>query len=265
MKKIFSLFAVIASLVVLTACGNKNVLVVGLEAAYAPFNWSTSTKSEFTHELDGQPGIYVDGFDVQMAKSIAESLNKTLVIKAIDWEGLIPALNSGQIDLIIAGMSPTDERKENINFTDVYYRSEVVMVVHKDSTYVDATSISEFSGARAIAQTGTIYDDLIAQIPNVVHQESLSSYTALMQAVVARTADVLVAELPVAQSLTSKNANLKMVRLTNGSFETLDEDVTVAIGLRKKDTALLEEINEALSKISIETRNAWMEAALERQ
>ena len=109
------------------------------------------------------------------------------------------------------------------------------------------------------------YDDLIAQIPNVVHQESLASYAALLQAVVARTADVLVAELPVAQSLTANNANLRMVRLTNGSFDTLDEDVTVAIGLRKKDTELLEQINAALAKISTETRNAWMEAALERQ
>lgn len=265
MKKVLGLFALIASLVVLTACGSREVLIVGLEAAYAPFNWSTPTKSEFTHELDGQPGIYVDGFDVQMAKEIAKSLDRKLVIKAIDFEGLIAALNSNQIDLIIAGMSPTDKRKENINFSDEYYRSEVVMVVHKDSSYVNATSIAEFNGARAIAQTGTIYDTLIDQIPNVVHQESLGNYNFLMTAVVSRSADVLVAELPVAQSLIANNDSLRMVRLTNGGFETLDEDVTVAIGIRKSDNSLLDEVNKALAQIQTATRNAWMEAALERQ
>lgn len=265
MRKILSLFAVLASIVVLAACSSDRVLVVGLEAAYAPFNWSTPTKTEFTHELDGQPGVYVDGFDVQMAKEIAKQLDRRLVIKAIDWDGLIPALNSNQIDLIIAGMSPTEERKENVAFSEEYYRSEVVMVVHAQSDYLDATKLSDFSGVRAVAQTGTIYDDLIDQIPSVIHQESLATYSALATAVTSRSADVLVAELPVAQSLVALNNQLRMVRLTDGGFDTLEEDVTVAIALRKSDTTLLDEVNAVLATISIETRNAWMASALERQ
>ena len=123
MKKFNTILLAIAMLATsLSGCAisNEDTLVVGLEAAYAPFNWTDSNANEFNVVLDNVSGAYVDGYDVQIAIKIAESLNKRLVIRAIEWDGLIPAVQSGTIDLIIAGMSDTEERRQNVIFTDAY-------------------------------------------------------------------------------------------------------------------------------------------------
>ena len=105
-------------------------IIVGMECAYAPYNWSQTSENEYTVKV--QDGLYADGYDIQIAKKVADSLGVSLEIKPIEWNGLLSALDSGQIDLIIAGMSPTEERKLSIDFTDTYYDSNLVMVVKKD-------------------------------------------------------------------------------------------------------------------------------------
>jgi ABC-type amino acid transport substrate-binding protein len=271
MKKILSMFAV-AVVFLATSCGElppydlekETQIVVGLEAAYAPFNWTDVTPNEYNYPISNQSGSYVDGYDIQMSKAIANDIDKELVVKAIDWDGLIGALQSGEIDVIIAGMSPTDTRKEEINFSDEYYRSEIVMVVDKTSAYASATCIADFSGASVVAQRGTLYDDVIDQIDDVNHQTPLDTYSDLILSVVSGTSDAFVAELPVAQSIVNANPGLSVVHLVDGGFSTLDSQITVAVGLRKGDTDLLDAINESLSGISIEQRDTWMEEALER-
>ena len=272
MKKIFVVFAVLFALG-LSACSQAsyevregNTLTVGLEAAYAPYNWTIQQQNEFTVPLNGQSGAYVDGYDVVVARHIADELGLELVIKAIEWDGLIPALQAGQIDVIIAGMSPTAERKETVNFSTEYYRANQVMVVRTNSTYADATAIADFSGSRVIAQLGTLQDDLIDQIPNVVHGTPLDSYNAITQAVRSGEADAFIAELPVAVSITQSNSDLTYVEFegTNG-FTVSEEDVTTAVAVRKRDNALLEAIDSVLVELSSETKDAWMLAALSRQ
>jgi len=242
-------------------------LVVGLEAAYAPFNWSTPTQNEFSIPILGQPGVYADGFDVVMASHIANHLGKNLVIRAIDWDGLIPALLSNEIDLIIAGMSPTAERALTVSFSDAYFRSEQVMVVRVDGPYQNATSLADFSGARVVAQLGTLQNDLIEQIPNVNHLAPLSNYQALAVAVSSQAADAFVAELPVAMGLVNANPSVyRMIQFADGlGFDVDETDVSVSVALRQIDTALLAAINEALATISEIQRNTWMAEALDRQ
>lgn len=243
---------------------SETKIVVGLEAAYAPFNWAEVSPNEFTMPISNQPGSYVDGYDVSIARLVGNTLNKTVEFKAIDWLGLIPALNSRDINIIIAGMSPTEVRKKEIAFSDEYYRSEIVMLVKGDGAYKGATSINDFDGARVVAQISTIYDEVIDQIPNVIHQTPLDDYASLALAVASGSSDAFVAEMPVAISVVSSNPNLKIVSLTNGGFETLDEDITVAIGVRKIDADLLEALNSALALISQETRETLMSEALNR-
>ncbi|MFA5659911.1 MAG: transporter substrate-binding domain-containing protein [Bacilli bacterium] len=239
-------------------------VIVGLEAAYAPFNWTAVTASDFTLPIANQPGSYVDGYDVAIARMIGETLNKEIVIKAVDWLGLIPALGSRDINIIIAGMSPTDVRKKQIAFSDEYYRSEIVLIVKADGDFADANSIDDFTGAKVVAQLETVYDRVIDQIPQVNHLNPLDDYAALTLAVVSGSADAFVAELPVAKSIVAANPSLMMVRLTEGGFDTLEEDITVAIGVRKIDTALLSELNRALAEIDEQTREQLMDDALAR-
>jgi ABC-type amino acid transport substrate-binding protein len=241
-------------------------IVVGLEAAYAPFNWATPEENEFTVAIDGQAGFYADGYDVVMAQEIADALGLTLVIKAYSWDGLIPALNAGEIDLIIAGMSPTAERALTVNFSEEYYRSEQVMVVRNDGDYANATSLIDFNGARVVAQAGTLQDDLINQITGVVHQETLNSYSDLVNALAYGTSDAFVAELPVATGIVQTNNQFTIIEFAEGlGFEVSDEDIIVSVALRLEDLDLLDAVNEALSNISNLSRQQIMQDALSRQ
>jgi ABC-type amino acid transport substrate-binding protein len=245
---------------------SETEFVVGLEAAYAPFNWSTPTENSFTVPLSGQPGFYVDGFDVVMSQRIADELGLDLVIRAIEWDGLIVALTSGEIDMIIAGMSPTAERAQTVSFSEAYYRSEQVMVVRSDSTYADATSLADFSGARVVAQEGTLQDDLIDQIAGVNHRPTLNDYSALAVALSSGSVDAFVAELPVAQGLVASNSIYSIIQFGEGlGFTVTEEDVAVAVALRQEDVDLLAAVNLALSTISFEDRNTIMTEALSRQ
>jgi putative lysine transport system permease protein len=145
MRKILALaLAMIMIALTLTSCGGidatkdyENVLkngkiVVGMECAYAPYNWTVSAATEHTVPIANNPGAYADGYDVQIAKLIASNLGVELEIVAIEWGGLIAALESGQIDLIIAGMSPTAEREEEVDFTNCYYNSNLVIIYKKN-------------------------------------------------------------------------------------------------------------------------------------
>ncbi|MFW6299222.1 MAG: transporter substrate-binding domain-containing protein [Bacillota bacterium] len=246
----------------LSACGgsNEDELVVGIECNYAPYNW--------TSQEDGEPieesSSYCDGYDVDVARHVADELDRELVIRKIDWDGLIPALESDTIDAIIAGMSPTPEREETVNFTDSYFRSDQMLVVRSDSEYTDATSLDDFSGARVIAQKNTLQEDLIDQIEGVDKADPLDDYPSLVEQVESGTSDALVADLPVATGITSDNDNLEYVELEDG-FEVEDSDVTVSIATRKDEEDLRDDLDAAIDTLDEETRQAWMEEAVDRQ
>jgi len=112
----------------------EGTLKVGMECAYAPFNWtdmSSPSLGAVPISSQGSEGMYANGYDVQIAQYIANKLNMKLEIYAITWDGLLPAVQSGSVDAIIAGMSPTAEREEEIDFTDVYYSSNLVVIYKK--------------------------------------------------------------------------------------------------------------------------------------
>lgn len=274
MKKVLFFVVMLLGAVALASCSSneqfdldvETEFVVGLEAAYAPFNWSTSVENEFSVPLAGQPSVFVDGYDVVVSSMIADELGLDLVIKAIDWDGLIPALLSGEIDMIIAGISPTAERAETVAFSDEYFRSEQVVVVSTGGAYAHATSLADFNGARVVAQLGTLQDDLIDQITGVNHLDPLDTYALLATAVAQNAADAFIAELPVAQGMVATNSNLTIIRFTGeNGFTVSDEDVIVSVALRQEDVNLLAAVNEALAGISADTRNQIMAEALERQ
>ena len=133
----------------LASCNNttEGVLVVGMECAYAPFNWTETEATVSNVEIANLPGAYAEGYDVQVAKIIAEELGLQLQVKALAWEALINNLNTGGIDAIIAGMSPTAERLETIDFTSAYYESTHVLLLQKSSSYASATTLDGFAGA----------------------------------------------------------------------------------------------------------------------
>jgi ABC-type amino acid transport substrate-binding protein len=126
--------------------------------------------------------------------------------------------------------------------------------------------LSDFEGAAVVAQRGTFHDDLVDQITGVIHQTPLATFPLLVNSVSSQEADAMVSERPVAMSIVTTNPDLVIVDFESGNgFSTSAEDTTVSVAVRKTDTELLADINAVLATISTETRNQWMEDALNRQ
>lgn len=259
-------------LMLLTGCGSSNnseqkkaeneTFKVGLEAGYAPFNWTQMDDSNGGVKIEGA-AEYAGGYDVEIAKQIAKGLGKELVIVKTEWDGLVPALTSGKIDAIIAGMSPTSERKKTIDFSENYYKSNLVMVVKKGGKYENAASIQDFKGAKITAQLNTFHYTVIDQIKGVSKQTAMDNFPAMRVALESGVIDGYVSERPEGVSAEAANSNFKMVEFKDG-FVTSDDDTAIAVGIAKgsKYTA---KINEVLAGISEEERTNIMDTAIKNQ
>ena len=237
----------------------KDTFVIGMEANYAPFNWSQSTDENGAYPIENSKGEYANGYDVQIAKKIADSLGKKLVVVKMEWDGLAPAVMSGKVDAIIAGMSPTKERKEQIDFSDTYYSSDLVIVTKKDSKYIKAKSLNDLKDFKITGQLNTFHYTVIDQIKDCDKLPAMESFPSMLSAVLAEKIDGYVAEKPQALSAEASNAELSYIEFEKGSgFETSAEDTSIAIGV-KKNSDLTEKINEALKKISPEERDKLMQ------
>lgn len=239
-----------------------NTFKVGMEAGYAPFNWTQMDDSNGAVKIDGS-AEYAGGYDVEIAKKIAEGLGKKLVIVKTEWDGLVPALTSGKIDAIIAGMSPTEKRKLQIDFSDNYYKSNLVIVVKKGSKYENATSIQDFSGAKITAQLNTFHYTVIDQINGVKKQTAMDNFPAMRVALESGVIDGYVSERPEGISAQSANPNFKMVEFKDG-FVTSQEDTAIAVGI-KKGSEMTSKINEILAGIPEEERQIIMDTAIKNQ
>lgn len=236
-------------------------LVVGMECNYAPFNWTQVESSDTAVSLGGAG--YADGYDVVMASHLAQQLGLELEIKKIEWTGLEPALSSGEIDVIIAGMTDTPKRRENADFTAPYYQSEMVCIVRRDDPLATATSIAAFSGKRVLGQLNTLYDEIINQIEGVIHVTPQQTYPLMVVALQQREVDALTAELPVATGVVASNPDLAIVRFAEGQGFMADTSVSIAV--KKGNTQLLDQLEAALAAIPEAQRLEWMTAAVSRQ
>ena len=265
-SKKLKISALLAFLVLmLTSCSfsvldDKDTLKVGMECSYAPFNWIQPNSKNEAERIAG--GWYACGYDVYMAQEIAKKLGKKLEVVKIDWDGLLPALTSGKIDAIIAGMSATEERKKAIDFTDNYYSSDVVIVVKKSGRFSGAKSLKDFEGAKITGQLSTVHYDFIDQIPGVNKETALEDFSSMVAAVNAGKIDGYISEKPAALVAVHMNNSLECVEFEKGKgFEFSQDETAIAIGV-KKGSHLREEINLALGEISEETRTNFMNKAI---
>lgn len=239
------------------------VFRIGMEANYAPFNWTQTTNKDGAVEIVNSPGEYANGYDVQVAKRLAEQMNLKLEIVKSEWDGLPPAVMSGKIDAIIAGMSPTAERKQQIDFSDKYYTSDLVLVVKKDSAWSDKKNMTDFAGARVTGQLNTFHYTVIDQIPGVVKEVAMDNFPAMITAVSSEKIDAYVSERPGAMAAVAANPDLTFVAFDAGTgFDVSSEDTSIAVGLRK-DSPLTPEINRILSDFSESERTAIMQQAVD--
>ena len=264
MKKMF--FALLALLLVsvgaVSSAQADEYLRIGTEAAYAPFNWTQDDDANGAVPIEGT-NQYANGYDIQVAKKIAQDLGKKPLVVKTSWNGLIPALTSGKIDVIIAGMSPTAERKKEIDFSTSYYTSKPVLVVKKDGAYAKAKTLEDFKDAKVTSQQGVYLYDLIAQIPGAKKETAMQDFSQMRQALESGVIDAYVSERPEALTAESANPNFLMVNFDKG-FEVSEDDAAIAIGLRKGDP-LADTINQTLSQFSSQQQVALMDDMIKKQ
>lgn len=263
----------------LTACGSsesettsegtteeKKVLKVGMECMNAPYNWSQTDDSNDAVPIAGS-SEYVNGYDVMVAKRIAEENGYELEVYKIEWDGLIMAVQSGTINAIIAGMSATDERKESVDFSDPYYKAEHVLIVKKDGKYASARSLSDLAGCTVTSQQGTtMYDTSAKQIQDAEIQEALPDIPSLIVAVSSGRTDVAIVEKPMAMAAVATNSDLTMVELEEGSGFDVDAGITnIAVAAKKGDSDIITACNKTLAGISDEEKDELMQKAISIQ
>lgn len=267
MKKLAQLVLSLLLLVTLVLPGSVNAqdsepLVVGMEAGYPPYNWTQNDDANDALPIQDSPD-FAGGYDVLIARRIGEILGREVIIMKMEWEGLIPALQSNRIDLIIAGMSPTEERAEVIDFSDPYYELQFAMVVNAESTFTEATTLEDFAGAKITGQQSTLHYNLVDQIPDVDKQEAMRSFPIMRAALEAGRIDGYISELPEAQSASNANENFAFV-IPEPNFDVPEADKQLAIGM-KKGSDLLAAVNEALAQITEEERAEFLQQAIETQ
>ena len=245
--------------------GYSDDIKVGMECGYAPFNWFQNDAKNGAVKVDGG---YCGGYDVEIAKVIAKKLNKNLVIVKTEWDALLgPAINSGKVDLVIAGMSATPERRQSLTFSKSYYESDLVVVVQKNGKYANAKSINDFAGAKITGQLNTLHYDVIDQMKGVQKQTAMENFPAMIVALNSGKIDGYISERPGAMAAQFSNPDLKFISFDkNTGFKYDTVEVNVAVGMKLGNTELEEQVNKILDEdLTPKVRQEIMEKAIQNQ
>ena len=241
------------------------VLTVGMECAYAPYNWTQGDDSNGAVEIVNNPGSYANGYDVMIAKKICEQYGWKLEVMAIEWDGLISALQAGTIDAVIAGQSMTEERLQQVDMAGPYFYASIVCVTKKDAPQASATGISELTGT-CTAQTGTIwYDSCLPQIPGADIQTQAETAPAMIMAVESGTVDFICTDMPTAMGACATYDDLTILDFSNNEsddFKVDEGEINIGISIEKGNTALKDAMNDVLSTMTAEDFNQIMQEAI---
>lgn len=226
MKKIMLL---VMSILLLTGCkSDDNKLILVTEAGFAPYEYYQ----------DGE----IVGVDIDIAREIAASLGKELVIKDVSFDFIINEIKSGKSDIGAAGMSITKERLEEVDFSVEYAVSNQVVIVPMDSKI---TSIDQISNQRIAVQLGTVADSYVNENykdATVIRQKK---YLSMVEDLKAGKVDLIIMDLLPASEIVKSNDGLKI----------LDEYLFTnkyGMAIKKGNKELLDKVNDVLTRLMSE-------------
>ncbi len=241
------------------------VLRVGMECGYAPYNWTQNTDENGAVKIHDTKN-YAYGYDVMMAKLLAEKLGYEVDVYKIDWDSLPVALQSGKIDCVIAGQSITAEREKTVDFTEPYYYASIVGLVKKDSEYASATSVADLNGVTASSQINTVwYDKMLPQIKEATIKPAFESVPNMLVALESGAINFVCTDRPTAMAACISYPDLTMLEFPDGEFEASDEDINIGISVQEGNTELVEKLNSALADLTEQDFNDMMEDAISVQ
>ena len=225
MKVVALAAASVMAVAALAGCGSSDKLIMGTNAAFPPFEYTTS---------QGLVGEF-DGIDVAIANKIAENVGKELQIEDMEFDGLVASVSTGKVDMVVAGMTATDEKKQSVDFSDPYYVASQVIVVAPDNT--DITSAEDLKNDKTVGVVLGYTGD------NIVTNDLQLAGIDIVQDVKNGKLDAVVIDSATGKALAEKNG-LKIVEDPQ-AFETEE----YAIAVKKGNTELLDKINETLSEM----------------
>lgn len=268
--KLFSMAltgALALSMAVTASAEEEKTLKVAMECSYAPYNWTQPDDSNGAVPISGSSD-YAYGYDVMMAKHIAEELGYNLEIVKLDWDSLVPAVQSGTVDCVIAGQSITSERLQSVDFTEPYYYATIITLVRQDSPYAEAAGVSDLAGATCTSQQNTIwYDTCLPQIPDANILPAQESAPAMTMVLKSGGCDLVVTDMPTGTAACASDPDLKLLDFagTDDDFEVSEEEINIGISLQNGNTELLDAINGVLSEMTVEDFNTMMDEAISVQ
>lgn len=247
------------------ASSTKKVLRVAMECAYAPFNWTQTTDANNAVKI-ADSNEYCNGYDVQMAKKIADSMGYDLEVHKTEWTGIPAAIASGKIDAGVCGMTVNKDRKKAFDFSDPYYLADFVVLTKKDGKFANATSVADLKGATCTSQQSTAWYDLLPQIPDGKIQPAIADVPTMLVAIGSGKVEVETANKPTALSAVKADPSLKMIVFEGDKGFKIDAEQThVCVAVKKGNDQLREKINKALATISEDERNKMMDDAIANQ
>ena len=291
MKKMLSLILALVMVLSLAACGGAaeptapadepaavvtgvedGVLTIAMECAYAPYNWTQSDDSNGAVPIANVPGSYANGYDVMIGKAIAEANGWQLEVIQSDWDSLVPGIQTGTFDAVIAGQSMTAERAEQVDFAGPYFYATIVCVTKVDSAFANATSIADLAGGSCTAQIATIwYDQCLPQITGANIQSAAETAPAMLMALESDMVDFICTDMPTAQGAVAAYPDMKILDFsgTDGDFqfseEVRAENVNIGVSVKKGNTVLKEAIDTVLATMTVDDFNSMMEKAISIQ
>ena len=283
MRRMMCLILAAMMLLCMTACGgstpaptgdnlpgsDNNILTVGMECAYAPYNWTQMDDSNGAVPIVNNPGMYANGYDVQIAKQIAEHFGWGIEVMALEWGGLTPALEAGIIDVAIAGQSMTAERMAEVDMAGPYYYATIVCLARVGTPQAAATCIAELSGT-CTRQSGPIwYDSCLPQIAGADIQSPAADAPAMIMALESGMVDFICTDLPTANGAVAKNPDLVVLNFsgTAGDFQFASEseraeNVNIGVSVKKGNSQLQDMLNQFLATMTEEDFNNLMTNAI---
>lgn len=243
------------------------VLTVGMECAYAPYNWTQLDDSNGAVPIVNNPGSYANGYDVMIAQRLCDAYGWELEVMAIEWDGLNAALASGTVDMVIAGQSMTAVRMAQVDMAGPYFYASIVCVTKAGSEQAAATGISNLTGT-CTAQTGTVwYDTCLPQISGAQMMPQAETAPAMVMAVESGTVDFICTDMPTAMAACATYPDLTILDFTGteDNFQVSEEEINIGLSVRQGNSQLQECANTVLNDMSVEDFNALMNQAISVQ
>ncbi|MGE8078012.1 transporter substrate-binding domain-containing protein [Peribacillus loiseleuriae] len=250
-KQLMLMFVMIMMIGILAACGTSNnddsasdkesasgdgkkVLIMGTSADYPPFEYVETAKSDD-----------IIGFDIDVAKAITEKLGYEFQVKDIDFNGLVPSLENGSVDFVLSGMSPTAERKKTVDFSDIYYKSNHMIVTKADGKIKD---VKDLNGATVGVQLASIQEGIAKDLKKDgidLTIENRNRIPDIVQEIKAGRFDAAIIEDTVAKGYLADNPDLAGY-VIDGKTKTEEAGSAIAF---QKDSELTEKFNNELKKM----------------